>query len=129
MHNAALVATGKIHDVLELGRGNLARAIAGKVPPYRGSSRQDRLTNHSGISCCAVGFSTGFHRPGYAGLHVAHRLLRAASPSLSCRCRAIETLLQSAGEVVTCFLSRGRRKKQCKKRAYSNSYGKCSELV
>ena len=96
---------------------------------YRRPSGTDRLTKDSGISCRAVCFSASFNRTGYLDLHVVHRLLRAASPALSCRCRAIQTLFQTAGEIFTRILSRSWCKKHCKKRACPNPHGKCSELV
>src|SRR6266850_3616971 len=92
-------------------------------------SRPARLRKDSGVPRRAVCFFTSFHCSGYAGFHVVHRLVRAASPSLSCRRRTIQTPFHCAGDVLTCVLSRGRGKKQCKKRAYPNPNRKCSELV
>ncbi len=73
---------GEFLHLLYLGRESRLRH-------YRRSLSQDRLTNDSGISGSAVCFSAGFNRPGYLDLHVVHRLLRTASPALSCRCPAI----------------------------------------
>src|SRR6266852_7619925 len=78
-------------------------------------SRPDHLRKDSGVSRRAVCFFTSFHCSGYAGFHVVHRLFRAASPPLPRRCRTIQTLFHCAGDVLTCVLSRGGRKKQCKK--------------
>src|SRR6266850_2751760 len=99
---------------------SLPSLTASRLQQFRKPSRPDCLTRDSGIPCCAVCFFAGINSSGYGGLHAVYRLLRAARPSLPCRCRTIQTLFHCAGDVLTCVLPRGRRKKQCKKRAHPN---------